>query len=80
MTIPSTAVQRGPDGFYVYTIGDDRRVRMQPVTVAQMADGTSVVEQGLQAGTQIVVSGQYRLLPGSLVEPTARTAVTASRT
>jgi hypothetical protein len=39
-----------------------------------MTDGTSVVESGLQAGTRIVVSGHYRLQPGSPVEATTRTA------
>jgi membrane fusion protein, multidrug efflux system len=66
-TVPSTAVQRGPDGLYVYVIRPDSTVAMQPVTVAQMADRTAVITKGIEVGQSIVVSGQYRLQPGSRV-------------
>lgn len=67
VTVPSTAVQRGPDGMYVYVIKPDSTIAMQPVSVIQMADGTSAIEKGLAPGTRVVVSGQYRLQPGSRV-------------
>jgi membrane fusion protein, multidrug efflux system len=68
VTVPSPAIQRGPDGMYVYVIKPDSTVAMQAVTVTQMMDGSSVVDAGLAAGTHIVVSGQYRLQPGSRVQ------------
>jgi membrane fusion protein, multidrug efflux system len=68
VTVPSTAIQRGPDGMYVYVIKPDMTVAMQPVEVDQMTEGTAVIRTGLQAGTPIVVSGQYRLQPGSRVQ------------
>ena len=68
VTVPSPAIQRGPDGMYVYVIKPDSTVAMQAVTVTQMMDGSSVVEAGLAAGTHIVVSGQYRLQQGSRVQ------------
>jgi multidrug efflux system membrane fusion protein len=71
VTVPSTAIQRGPNSMYVYLIKPDSTVAMQPVSVGQMNDGTSVVEQGLQAGDKIVVRGQYRLQPGSRVQASA---------
>ena len=71
VTVPSPAIQRGPDGLYVYVIKPDGTVAMQSVTVSDMTSGTSVVERGLVAGTRIVVSGQYRLQPGSHVQPDA---------
>ena len=64
---------------YVYSIDEDGRVGMRPVSVTQMTDGTSVVESGLQAGTRIVVSGQYRLQPGSRVEAATRTAAATGK-
>jgi membrane fusion protein, multidrug efflux system len=76
VTVPSTAIQRGPNGMYVYVIKPDSTVAMQPVSIGQMYDGTSVVERGLQAGDKIVVRGQYRLQPGSRVQAGA-TAVSA---
>jgi hypothetical protein len=47
---------------------------MQPVTVLQMVGGTSVADKGLEAGTPMVVSGQYRLQPGSRVRTGAAVA------
>jgi multidrug efflux system membrane fusion protein len=70
VTVPSTAIQRGPDGMYVYTVKPDRTVSMQAVTVGQMTDGTSVIDNGLSAGTPIVTGGQSRLQPGSRVQNT----------
>jgi multidrug efflux system membrane fusion protein len=68
VTVPSTGVQRGPNGMYVYVVKPDSTVAMQPVSVEQMSDGTSVVDKGLAAGTRIVVAGQYRLQPGSRIQ------------
>jgi multidrug efflux system membrane fusion protein len=73
VTVPSTAVQRGPDGMYVYVVNPDSTVAMRPVSVGQTGGGTSVIDNGLDAGTQIVTAGQYRLQPGSLI----RAATTA---
>jgi multidrug efflux system membrane fusion protein len=75
VTVPSEAVQRGPDGMYIYAIKPDMTVAMQPINVLQMADGTAVIEKGLAAGTRIVVAGQYRLQPGSQVRDGATAAV-----
>ncbi len=68
VTVPSTAVQRGPSGMYVYVVKPDSTVAIQPVSVEQMSGGTSVVEKGLAPGTRIVVAGQYRLQPGTLIQ------------
>ena len=71
IVVPDDAVQRGPDGLYVFVVGDDSKVGMQPVTVSHADQGQSVVTHGLTAGQTIVVAGQYRLQPGSLVRPSA---------
>jgi multidrug efflux system membrane fusion protein len=78
VTAPSAAIQRGPDGMYVYVVKPDSTVALQPVVVGQMTDGTSVVEKGLDAGARIVTAGQYRLQPGSRIAPSADTAKHAS--
>jgi multidrug efflux system membrane fusion protein len=69
VVVPDDAVQRGPDGLYVFVVGDDSKVGMQPVTVSQSDQGQSVVAHGLTEGQKIVVAGQYRLQAGSLVKP-----------
>ena len=66
--VPDDAVQRGPDGLYVFLVGDDNKVSMQPVTVSHSDDGQSVVASGLTPEQKVVVAGQYRLQPGSVVQ------------
>jgi multidrug efflux system membrane fusion protein len=67
--VPDNAVQRGPDGLYVFVVSDDDKAGVQAVTVSQSGQGKSVVEHGLTPGQRIVVAGQYRLQVGSLVQP-----------
>jgi multidrug efflux system membrane fusion protein len=70
LVIPAQAVQRGPDGDYVYQLQADKTVKMQPVTVAQEVGDTHVmVSKGLDAGDRVVTEGMFRLKPGSKVNP-----------
>jgi multidrug efflux system membrane fusion protein len=74
VTVPSTAIQRSPDGMYVYTVKPDQTVAIQTVTVGQMTDGTSVIDNGLDSGAPVVTGGQSRLQPGSRVQNTVVSA------
>jgi multidrug efflux system membrane fusion protein len=67
-TVPVTAVQRGPDGLYVYVVKPDATVELRPVQVGEMTDHIAVVEKGLDVGDRVVTAGQYRLQPGSRVQ------------
>jgi multidrug efflux system membrane fusion protein len=69
LVIPAQAVQRGPDGDYVYQLLDDKTVKMQPVTVANEVGASHVmISKGLAIGDQVVTEGQFRLKPGSKVQ------------
>jgi multidrug efflux system membrane fusion protein len=74
VVVPDDAVQRGPDGLYAFVIGDDNKASVQPITVSQSGDGNSIVTKGLAPGQRVVVAGQYRLVNGSLVQPSEATA------
>jgi membrane fusion protein, multidrug efflux system len=75
LTVDSSAVQQGPNGSYVYVIGSNKTVHMQPVHVAQIDSGQALIDEGLSANQEVVVAGQYRLLPGShIVELTGKAA------
>jgi membrane fusion protein, multidrug efflux system len=69
VVVPDDAIQRGPDGLYVFVVGDNNKVSMRPVSVSHSDEGRSVVEHGLTAGEKVVVAGQYRLQAGSVVQP-----------
>jgi multidrug efflux system membrane fusion protein len=64
LTIPATALQRGPGGPYVWTVDDDGTARMRPVTVEQSLHGQILISSGLTVGERVVTDGQYRLAAG----------------
>ncbi|QEX21954.1 multidrug resistance protein [Hypericibacter adhaerens] len=67
-TVPARALQRGPDGYYVYVVAANGTVDIRKLKVGQIADGVAVIDDGVTAGEQIVTSGQYRLQPGVHIE------------
>ena len=68
VVVPTAAVQRGPDGTFVYVIKDDDTVSMRPVTVSQQDDRQAVVATGLEAQERVVTTGFGRLADGSRVD------------
>lgn len=68
VTIPSIAVQHGPDGLFVFLVKPDASVAQVPVTVSYQDSGMSVISKGVAAGDTIVVSGQSRLSAGTRVQ------------
>jgi multidrug efflux system membrane fusion protein len=69
LTIPATALERGPDGQFTYVVQPDSTIRVAPITAGEQTGDIVVVEKGLQAGDKVVASNQYRLQPGSLIRP-----------
>ncbi len=78
LVIPSAALQRGPQGQFVYVIGAGQKVSVRPVQPATRWGGLVVVARGLAQGERVVVEGQARLRPGSRVQPRERPAVSGS--
>ncbi|HEX9446401.1 MAG TPA: efflux RND transporter periplasmic adaptor subunit, partial [Dongiaceae bacterium] len=68
LTIPSAAVQRGPDGLFTYVVKPDATVEPRAIKVALDTGQLAVVDGGLTPGDQVVTGGQYRLQPGSRVQ------------
>jgi multidrug efflux system membrane fusion protein len=67
VAIANSTVQHGPNGLYVYQVGSNDTVTMQPIVVAREEGGVSVVSSGLAAGAKVVATGQSRLQAGSRV-------------
>src|SRR6267142_200672 len=67
VTVPSSALQRGPNGYYAYVVKPDSTVETRPLKVGQISDGAAIVDDGMAAGEQVVTAGQYRLQPGARV-------------
>lgn len=67
LVVPSSALQRGPQGAFVYVITKEEKAEMRKVTVGNSDAGVSVIEQGLRLGERVVTDGQYKLKQGSKV-------------
>ena len=67
VTAPAAAVQRGPDGTYVYLVDADGKASMKPVDVALTRDEMALFDHGVSPGDRIVVEGQFKVKPGAKV-------------
>ena len=68
LTVPSAAIQRGPQGYFVWRIQSDNTAQAQPVQAGAAQGDITVVDNGLSAGDRVVVNGQYRLQAGTRVD------------
>ncbi|NEI70686.1 efflux RND transporter periplasmic adaptor subunit [Rhizobium lusitanum] len=66
--IPSAAVQRGPNGTFVYVINQAQTVAMKSVKVRQQDDTLAVIADGISPGDKVVTTGFARLQDGSKVQ------------
>ena len=73
MIVPTGAVQRGPNGAFVYLLVDDKSVSMRPVTVGVQDEIETVVTNGLSEGDRVVTTGFTRLADGSEVSVQSET-------
>jgi multidrug efflux system membrane fusion protein len=81
LVVPAQAVQRGPDGDYVYQVQGDNTVKMTAVQVAgEVGDSHVLIGSGLKEGEKVVTEGQFRLKPGSKVKALAPGEVPAAPT
>ena len=81
VTVPPAAVQRGPNGSYVYVVGADHEAKRQAVSVGHEDEGVSVITAGLSSGTTVVTDGGSRLTDGgrvSIVPPDSVAAPTGA--
>ncbi len=70
--VPAAAIQRGPQGAFVYLVKADGTAGLRPVVTGASQGGDVAVASGLQPGEQVVVDGAERLRDGSRVEPMAQ--------
>jgi len=67
LTLPSSAVQRGPDGPFTYVVKSDSTVEARPLEIGDDSGGVTVVKKGLALNERVVTTNQYRLQPGAHV-------------
>jgi len=71
ITVPATAIQRGPAGLYVWVAAADGHALMVPIQAGASYENVTVARKGLAEGDQIVMSNYYRLQPNVRIETDA---------
>src|SRR6266850_427006 len=72
--VPAPAIQRGPQGTYVYVVQSGNTVKIQSVTIAQSTADKVGLSAGVNPGDSVVVDGQDKLQDGSKISPNPSTA------
>lgn len=65
--VPSAAIQRGPQGTYVFLVKPDNTAEMRNVAVSISQGNLTAISQGLKPGEVVVTDGQDKLQPGTKV-------------
>ena len=79
LTVPSAAIQRGPNGMFTYVVKADSTVEARLLKVGNENNDLTVITDGLKEGEQVVLSNQYRLEPGAHVRSVGPTPTTNAR-
>jgi membrane fusion protein, multidrug efflux system len=62
--VPQVAVQEGPRGTYVWTVGPDGKAAQRTVEAGNWMGDNWMVDSGLKNGDHVIVGGFMRLAPG----------------
>lgn len=68
IAVPSASVQMGQKGQYVFVVKSDQTVEVRPVKIGNAVGSETVIKEGLKPGEQVVIDGQFNLVPGAKVE------------
>ncbi len=64
LTVPSSAVQLGPNGPFTYVVKSDSTVEVRPLELGAESGGLTVISKGIALNERVVTSNQYRLQAG----------------
>ncbi|TCT07976.1 efflux RND transporter periplasmic adaptor subunit [Aquabacter spiritensis] len=68
--VNDSAIATNQSGAYVLTVDKDKKVAQTQVSLGQLQDkGLRAIDSGLAAGTQVVINGLQRAIPGASVTP-----------
>jgi multidrug efflux system membrane fusion protein len=70
ITIPTVAVQRGPQGLFAWVISNKQTAEPRPLQIGPVSGDRTIVLNGLDEGEKVVIEGQYRLQSGARVAAT----------
>jgi len=65
--VPAAAPQMSAKGSFIYVVKEDATAERRPVKLGQRQGDFLVIEQGVNAGERVIVSGQLTVMPGAKV-------------
>lgn len=68
VVVPALAVQTGPQGQYVYVVGDDLMADVRKVEIEREEGDRAVIAKGVMPGEKVVTTGHLRLGPKTRVQ------------
>ena len=68
VVVPTPAIQRGPQGAYVFTVKPDKTVEMRPVNIALTEGNFTAINNGVNPGEIVVTDGQDKLQANTKIE------------
>ncbi|MGV3624026.1 MAG: efflux RND transporter periplasmic adaptor subunit [Archangium sp.] len=68
LVIPAAAIQRGPEGAFVYLAKEDNTAEQRKVEVELITGQTALMKSGVEEGERVIVDGQAQLKPGASIE------------
>jgi len=79
VTIPSVAIQRGPDGIFAWIVAAGNIAQARTIKSGPTSGDLTVITSGLEEGERVVVDGQYKLRQNSLVSENRPAAPTIAK-
>jgi len=79
IVIPAAAVQRGPQGSFVYLVKPDKTVTVRPVNIAVTQGHVAQIDNGVAVNDVVVTDGQDKLQENSHVEPHQQAAANGAQ-
>ena len=79
VAVPSSAVQRGPQGLFTWVVTADNTAMPRPIEAGPTVGDLTIVTSGLDAGDRVVTDGQYKLQRDAPVAVTAPPIAGAGR-
>lgn len=76
--VPQRAVLQGPQGPFVFVVGQDETAQARPVVASTWKGDQWLIEEGLKAGERVVVNGLMKIGPGAPVKAVPLGAAPAS--
>jgi membrane fusion protein, multidrug efflux system len=74
LTLPTTAIQLGPNGPFTYVVKSDSTVEVRPLQLGDASGDLTVIKKGIALNERVVTSNQYRLQAGVHVRDNAAAA------